>query len=161
MLTLVHCDSFFNFIYFTRQILRPTFPGMMRYIAKNIFTLVNRHPGSRGFLNSTRKKGLCRNREKSVLSMRKPLLGNSFKPRPSLDCAPRRHVDFPTEGSILSFSMSKIWCAHCLKRFDRSYQKLGLWRLKILDTFSTEPFFLTLWRVLERLCSPAGKPIFM
>ena len=38
------------------------------------------HPASRTFLNSTRKKGLCRNRVKSLLSMRKQLLGNSFKP---------------------------------------------------------------------------------
>ena len=37
-----------------------------------------------------------------------PLLGDSFKPRPSLDRTPRRHIDFRTEGSILTFTLSKI-----------------------------------------------------
>ena len=57
------------------------------------------HPASRAFLNSTRKKGLCRNCVNSLLNMRKALLGDSFKPRPSLDRTPRRHIDFRTEGS--------------------------------------------------------------
>ena len=69
---------------------------------------VSWHPASRAFLNSTRKKGLCRNRVKSLLSMRKPLLGDSFKPRLSLDRAPRRHIDFRTEGSILTFFLLNI-----------------------------------------------------
>ena len=38
------------------------------------------HPVSRSFLNSTRRKGLCRNRVKSLLSMRKPLPGDVSKP---------------------------------------------------------------------------------
>ena len=56
------------------------------------------HHASRVFLESMRKEGLCRNRVKSLLSMRKPLLGDSFKPRPSLDRTPRRQTDFRTEG---------------------------------------------------------------
>ena len=42
-----------------------------------------------------------------VYGMRNRLLGDSFKPRPSLDCTPRRHIDFRTEGMILSFTLSK------------------------------------------------------
>lgn len=38
------------------------------------------HPASRFFLNSTRKKGLCRDRVKSLLSMHKPLLGDVSNP---------------------------------------------------------------------------------
>ena len=38
------------------------------------------HPASRSFLNWTRRKGLYRNRVKSLLSMRKPLLGDVSKP---------------------------------------------------------------------------------
>ena len=58
--------------------------------------------------NSTKKKGLCINRVKSLLSMRKLLLGHSFKPRPSLYRTPRRHIDLHTEGSILTYALSKI-----------------------------------------------------
>ena len=38
----------------------------------------------------------------------KPLLGNSFKPSPSLDRTSRPHIEFRTEGSILTFALSKI-----------------------------------------------------
>ena len=40
--------------------------------------------------------------------MRKLLLGNSFKPRPSLDRTPRRHIDFHTEGSIVKNMMRAL-----------------------------------------------------
>ena len=36
------------------------------------FEIRKPHPDNRGFLSSTREKGLCRNRVKSLLSMRKP-----------------------------------------------------------------------------------------
>ena len=65
------------------------------------------HSVSRAFFNSTRRKGLCRNRFKSLLSMRKPLLGDSVTPRSILGRTSRRHIDFPTHGSILTFALSK------------------------------------------------------
>ena len=33
---------------------------------------------------------------------------DSLKPRPSLDRTPKRHIGFRTEGSILTFALSKI-----------------------------------------------------
>ena len=63
------------------------------------------HPANRAL---TRKKGSCRHRVNSLLSMRNPLLGDSFKPRSILDRTPRCHIDFRTEGSILAFALSKI-----------------------------------------------------
>ena len=45
---------------------------------------------------------------KHLLKIHKPLLGDSFKPRPGLDRTPRRHIDCRTEGSILNFTLSKI-----------------------------------------------------
>ena len=39
--------------------------------------------------------------------MRKPLRGDIFKPRLSLNCTPRHHIDFCTEGSILTFRLVK------------------------------------------------------
>ena len=61
-----------------------------------------------------------RTRVDSLLSTRNPLLGDSFKPRPSLDRTRRRHIDFRTEGSLLTLAISKIGCARCLKLFDQS-----------------------------------------
>ena len=54
----------------------------------------NTRPASRAFLHLTRNKELCRNRVKPFLNMCKLLLGDTFKPKPSLDRTPRRHVDF-------------------------------------------------------------------
>ena len=65
------------------------------------------HPAGRAFPFLTRRERKD-SAEKSLLSMRKPLLVDSFKPRPSLDRTPRLHVDFHTEGSILTFALSKI-----------------------------------------------------
>ena len=102
-----------------------------------------------------RERKHYRNRVTSLLSMRKPLLGNSFKASPSLDRTPSRHVEFPTEGSILTFALSKKRCARSLNRFDRSDlpRNLGCGDFKTLDKFSAEPLFLAFCRVLERLCS--------
>ena len=44
----------------------------------------------------------------SLLSMHKLLLGDSFKPTPSLDRTSGCHIDFRTEGSVLTFALSKI-----------------------------------------------------
>ena len=65
------------------------------------------HPAKRAFLNSTRKKGLEKSCEVLILlSMRKPLLGHSFKPRSILDRTPRRHTR-SLEVSILILALSK------------------------------------------------------
>ena len=53
-----------------------TYPGFARNCKSCEFVksrkLVLDHPASRAFLNSTREKGLCTSRVKSILSMRNP-----------------------------------------------------------------------------------------
>ena len=52
--------------------------------------------------------------------MRKPWLEDIFEPRPSLDRTPGRQTDSRTDGSILTFAFSEIWCVRWLNRFDWS-----------------------------------------
>ena len=137
----------------------------------------NSHPASRAFLNSSREKGLCRNRVKSLLNMSKPLLGDSFKPRPSLDSTPRRSIDFHTEGSLLTFTLSKVWCSRCPNRFDRNDQprNVGCGDLKSWHYFCTASLARPLvsfrelagcllnaqwcWKYLEIITCPSISPI--
>ena len=99
--------------------------------------LIQSDHARRSLHNSTRKKGLCRNRVNSLLSVCKPLFEDFFKPRPRLDRNPKRHIDFRTEGSIVNFASSKKRCVRCLNRFDRSdySRNLGCGDLKDLARF--------------------------
>ena len=69
-----------------------------------------------------------------------------------MESALRRHDDFRTEGSILIFALSKLWCARCLNRSDLP-RHLRCADLKRLHTISAGHLLPTLWWVLERLCS--------
>ena len=84
------------------------------------------HPASRAFLifdEKEKEKSLSKTRYTAskrgyaeivlslywVCAMCKPLLGDSFKSRSSRDRTPKCQIDFRTEGSILTFALSKIW----------------------------------------------------
>ena len=91
------------------------------------------HPASRSFLNWTRRKGLYRNRVKSLLSMRKPLLGDVSKPG---------QLSLALLDAILIFVLkARFWPSPCQK-YDPCAaftgltevtisQKLGLRRLTV------------------------------
>ena len=69
--------------------------------------LVRHHPASRAFLNSMRKKGICRNHVKSLLSMCKPLLGDRFKPR--------LHLDHTPDAILIFVLKARFWPSSCWK----------------------------------------------
>ena len=146
----------------------------------------SRLPASRAFLNSTTKKGLCRNRVKSLLSICKPLLGNP-QTYSSFPVDRKNPVSFVYSHSIrfTSASFPAISICHCLllaardsvlaKRhtgkscamYERSIptgfsiqmvNALGLRRLKRLDTITAEPLLFAPLQVLERLCSHGAQP---
>ena len=107
------------------------------------------HPASRAILNWTSQNGLCTNRVKSLLSMRLPLLGDSFKP--SFDRTPmpywfshcRLDFDLRLVKNVMYALAKPVWPEWLA-------QKLGLRRLK------------TFTRFLQSIsCSPSGETICM
>ena len=70
-------------------------------------TLDNWHPAGRSFLNSTRKKVLHRKSVSCLLSVRRPLLGDSFKPRLTLDRTP--------DATLILLLKARFWPSPCQK----------------------------------------------
>ena len=103
---------------------------------------------------SRRERKDCRNCVKSLLSMRGPLLGDSFKPRLSLDRTP---------GAILIFVLkARFWPLPC-HTCNACAAQTGLTGVtcpetcsaatKRLHTISAEPLLFVLRWILERLYS--------
>ena len=63
------------------------------------------------------KERLCINRVKSLLNMRLPLLGDSFKPGLCLGCTGDATLTFVLKARF--WPLSKIWCVCCLNQFDQ------------------------------------------
>ena len=77
-------------------------------------------PASRFFLNSARKKILRRNRVKSLLRLRKPLLGDSFKPRLDLDRTPVATLILVLKARFWPSPCQKYDALRSLNQFDRN-----------------------------------------
>ena len=89
------------------------------------------HPASRSFLNSTRKKGLYRNRVKALLSMRKPLLGDVSKPG---------QLSLALLDAILIFVLkARFWPSPCQK-YDPRTPLTGLTEVTSPETWATATY---------------------
>ena len=92
------------------------------------------HPASRSFLNSTRKKGLCRDRVKSLLSMRKPLLGDVSKPG---------QLSLALLDAILIFVLkARFWPSPCQK-YDPRAALTGLTGVTSPETWAKATYSAT------------------
>ena len=86
------------------------------------------HPASRSFLNSTKRKGLYRNHVKSLLSMRKPLLGDVSKPG---------QLSLALLDAILIFVLkARFWPSPCQK-YDPRVALTGLTEVTSPETWAT------------------------
>lgn len=89
------------------------------------------HPASRSFLNWTRRKGLYRNRVKSLLSMRKPLLGDVSKPG---------QLSLALLDAILIFVLkARFWPSPCQK-YDPRAALTGLTGVTSPETWATATY---------------------
>ena len=92
------------------------------------------HPASRSFLNWTRRKGLYRNRVKSLLSMRKPLLGDVSKPG---------QLSLSLLDAILIFVLkARFWPSPCQK-YDPRTALTGLTEVTSPETWATATYSAT------------------
>ena len=92
------------------------------------------HPASRSFLNWTRRKGLYRNHVKSLLSMRKPLLGDVSKPG---------QLSLALLDAILIFTLkARFWPSPCQK-YDPRAALTGLTGVTSPETWVTATYSAT------------------